>query len=172
MPPTPTPGPTTAKQHALETVTFAHALLDKMLATFPSDKMLFQPSPTSNHALWTMGHLAMTYMWLVTMFDPKKAPALPDSYHRLFGMGSTPTSDAGAYPPPAQVRKDFDACFKAFLACVQDLRDSDLYAPCASESGGFCTCKIDAAMKGAWHDGWHAGQLADLRRALKLPSVM
>lgn len=171
MPPTPA-APTNAKQHALETVKFAHGLIDKMLASFPADKMFFQPAPTSNHAVWTMGHLAMTYMWLVTMFDPRLAPALPDSYNGLFGMGSKVSSDASAYPPPAQVRKDYDACFAAFLRCVEALKESDLYAPCASESGGFCTCKIDAAMKGAWHDGWHAGQLSDLRRALKLPSVM
>jgi hypothetical protein len=169
MPPA---APTNAKQHALETVTFAHALIDKMLASFPADKMFFQPSPTSNHAVWTMGHLAMTYMWLVTMFDPSKAPALPDSYNGLFGMGSTPSSEPSNYPPHAQVRQHYDACFAAFLRCVEDLKESDLYAPCASESGGFCSCKIDAAMKGAWHDGWHAGQLSDLRRALKLPSIM
>lgn len=168
----PSPAPTNVKQHALETVKFAHGMIDKMLTTFPADKMFFQPMPTSNHAAWIMGHLACTYMWLITMIDPKMAPALPDSYNGLFGMGSHPSSDASKYPAPAQLRKDYDTCFNAFVKATESLKDTDLYAPTASESGGFCTCKLDAALKGAWHDGWHIGQLSDLRRALKLPSIM
>lgn len=168
----PNPVPTSPKQHALETVKFAHGLIDKMLATYPADKMFYQPLPSSNHAVWIMGHLACTYMWLITMIDPKLAPTLPDSYNGLFGMGSQPSSDASKYPSPAQIRKDYDTCFAAFVKSIEGMKDSDAWAPCASDSGGFCSCKIDAAYKGAWHDGWHIGQLSDLRRALKLPSVM
>ena len=31
---------------------------------------------------------------------------------------------------------------------------------------------LDAAVKGLWHEGWHLGQLAALRRGMGLPPMM
>ncbi|HZW07644.1 MAG TPA: hypothetical protein VFF65_11015, partial [Phycisphaerales bacterium] len=82
---------------------FAHGMIDKMLESIPADKSLHQPHPSSNHVLWTLGHLAATYAWFATTIDAKageRAPfKLPASYGTLFGMGSKPTCDASACPP-------------------------------------------------------------------------
>ncbi len=159
-------------KHAVELMTFSHGMLNTMLASLPAEKMVYQVHPTGNHALWTLGHLACTYAWFSTTIDAKGAGAIPESWGALFGMGSKPVGDAKAYPSVAEVRAAYDAAFAAYVKQVEGLSESDAWTACASDTGGFAKSKIDAAYKCAWHDGWHLGQIADLRRALGLPSVM
>lgn len=164
-------------KHAVELMKFSHGMLDKMLETIPAEKGLHQMHPTSNHVVWTLGHLACTYAWFATTIDAKagekvSAFALPESYGALFGMGSKPSGDAGVYPSLADVRKRYDGAFAAYVKMVEGLSAGDAETACASDTGGFASSKIDAAYKCAWHDGWHLGQIADLRRGLGLPPVM
>lgn len=158
-------------KHALETMNFAHGLLNKMIDSVPADKGCFQPHPSSNHIVWTMGHLASTYAWLCTLLDKDSKVAVPDAYNGLFGQASRPVAEATKYPPPGEVRGVFDRTFKAFVAAVEGLAEKDLWAKPDVETNGFATSKIDGAYKCAWHDGWHLGQVADIRRALGLPSI-
>ena len=96
------------KQHAVELMNFAHALLNKAIDTVPADKATFQAHAKSNHVLWTLGHLASTYNWLSTTIDPTGAttPKLPETYKALFTGECKPTADASKYPPLAEVRKN------------------------------------------------------------------
>jgi hypothetical protein len=162
-----------SKQHAIELMNFAHGLLNKAIDTVPADKATFQTHATCNHVLWTLGHLASTYNWLSTTIDPTGAttPKLPETYKALFTGECKPTADPSRYPPLAEVRKNYDAAFGAFLKLVEGLKESDLWTKPASDTGGFCSSKIDAAYKCAWHDGWHLGQVTDIRRTLALPSI-
>jgi hypothetical protein len=159
-------------KHAVELMKFSHGMLDTMLATVPADKGVHQVHPTSNHVVWTLGHLACTYAWFSGTIDAEGAAKLPESYNALFGMGSKPMGDAKAYPDAAEVRKAYDAAFAAYLKQVEGLSEAEAWTASAIDTGGFAKSKIDAAYKCAWHDGWHLGQVADLRRALGLPSIM
>jgi DinB superfamily len=158
--------------HAIETVKFAHDMLNKVIAAIPADKALFQIHPTSNHVVWTLGHLATTYAWFQTLFDAKANAGLPDSYNGLFGMGSNPSPDPAKNPPLAEVRAHYDAAFNGFLQRLEALPEPAAWSACEADTGGFASSKLDAAYKCAWHDGWHLGQVSDLRRALKLPGVL
>jgi hypothetical protein len=40
------------------------------------------------------------------------------------------------------------------------------------DTGGMATQRLDVISRVAWHDGWHLGQIAALRRTLGLPSAM
>jgi len=167
----------TSVKHAVEMMKFSHGMLDTMLKGIPDDKAAFQLHPTSNHVLWTLGHLACTYAWFATTIDAKAAEGsgphcLPEAFGKQFGMGSKPSGDASVYPPLAEMRRKYDESFAAYLKMVEGLTEADAWGPCASDTGGFASSKLDAAYKCAWHDGWHLGQIADLRRALGLPSVM
>jgi hypothetical protein len=165
-------------KHAVEMMKFAHGMLDKMLETIPDDKCVHQQHPTSNHVAWTLGHMASTYAWLATTIDANAASggtgafALPESYAKLFGGGSKPSANMKDYPPLAESRKRYNEAFAAYLKMVEGLSEKDAWSPCAIETGGFASSKIDGAYKCAWHDGWHLGQIADLRRALGLPPIM
>ncbi len=160
-----------SKKHAIELMNFAHGMVEKAAAGIPSDKVCFQASPTGNHLLWTLGHLSTTYAWLATMIDAKANANLPDSFNGLFGSGSKPVPDASKFPPFAEVRRHYENAWKLFLGLVEKLPESELWSACASDSMGFASSKIDSAYKCAWHDGWHLGQLAEVRKALKLPGL-
>lgn len=159
-------------KHAVETMKFAHGMLDTMLSSLPAEKALHQLHPTSNHVVWTLGHLACTYAWFSSTIDGKGAAAIPQAWGPLFGMGSKPVTDAKAYPAIEDVKKGYDAAFAAYIKQVEGLSEAEAWSAPATDTGGFAHSKIDAAYKCAWHDGWHLGQIADLRRALGLPSIM
>ena len=163
-----------SKAHALELLDFTHGLLNQMIDTVPADKATFQMHPTSNHVLYTLGHLACTYNWLSTMIDPTGAttPKLPETYKGLFTGECKPTSDASRYPAAAEVRKNYDAAFSAYRKLVEGLKETEIWSKPAIETKGFSSSKIDGAYKCAWHDGWHIGQVADVRRALGLKPLM
>lgn len=150
--------------------TFAHEVLVKAISDFPPDKVTFQTSPTDNHLLWHLGHLAMDYHWFASALDGKPSGVTED-VKKLFGMGSKPLPDAKVYPPLAELRKRFDEAWKRMAAAAESLRDEDAAKPPLVESGGFLKDRLDTVDKTAWHDGWHAGQLSGLRKALGLKGV-
>ncbi|MBX3357971.1 MAG: DinB family protein [Phycisphaeraceae bacterium] len=163
--------PAASRDRAVTSLRFAHTMLVDMIKDFPLDKVTFQASPTDNHVLWTIGHLAATYAWFATALGVS-APALPPEFNTLFGSGTKPVPDANAYPPFAEVRKAFDASFDAMLAGALSLPDAMLTAPCAVDTGGFCRDRLDALEKAAWHEGWHSGQVSGIRRALGIKPLM
>jgi hypothetical protein len=164
------PAPNPARR-ALQLFTFAHDSTTALLADWPEDKLTFQPSPTDNHALWTIGHLAATYQWFATLLDGTRAP-LPDNYYTLFGTGSKPVADPAAYPPAAEVRAHFNRAYQRFVDLAARIRPADAAKPTIGDSHGFCRDRADVLDKAAWHEGWHAGQLSSLRRALGLKGII
>ncbi len=162
---------TVMRDRAIGIAEFAHGMTAKFLRGFSDAQLTAQPAGLPNHALWTVGHLAVTAQWLAGMIDGKPG-TLPASYDKLFGYGSTPIDDPAAYPPYAEVLREFDSTFARVIDAARALDDAGLHAPCTCDTGGFCSDKLDAINKGAWHEGWHLGQLASLRKALGLPSAM
>lgn len=159
--------PTAHRDRALALLEFAHGQTRTLIRDFPHDKLTHQPSPTDNHALWTIGHLATGYAWFKSLLDGKMHP-LPETYNALFGMGSKPVSDPKVYPPFEQVSKHSEEAYAALLAAARAQTDADLVAPTAADAHGFARDRLDAIEKTAWHEGWHAGQLAGIRKALGL----
>jgi hypothetical protein len=159
------------KATAVANMQWVHITLDKLIDTFPEEQALRQHVPTENHLLWTIGHLAVTYSWLVSLLEGKMFE-LPESYNALFGYGSKPGADPAAYPPIAEVKKSYTAAYTRFLAAANKLTARDLDKAPAADSFGFAKTRHEVLLRAAWHDGWHSGQLSALRRALGLPSVM
>jgi hypothetical protein len=149
---------------------YAHEILVRAISDFPADKVAFQTSPTDNHLLWHLGHLAMDYNWFASAIDGKPA-GTTDAEKKLFGMGSKPLPDAKAYPPIAELRQRFEAGWLRVAAAAESLRDEDAANPPLIESGGFLKDCLDTVDKTGWHDGWHAGQICGLRKALGLKGV-
>ncbi len=162
----------TSRAHAIELVNFSHGVLVKMLAGFDETSALHQPHPAANHLVWTLGHLALTYDWLAGLIDASAKGSAPEGYGTLFGWDTKPTGERGKYPSLADVRGAFDAAFAGFLSAAKGLGEAEAWSPTTRETKGFATSRVDAVYKGAWHDGWHMGQVADLRRSLGLGSIM
>jgi hypothetical protein len=158
-----------AKERALQALEFNRTCTNNLLKDFPEDKGTFQPSPHCNHAIWIMGHLAVTDEWMHGMIAEVKTK-LPESYGKLFGYQTQPQSSAKAYPSFAEVKKNYQAARDNLLKAAHAVSDEALCKPLGEKGGGFVSDGLDALHKSAWHEGWHAGQLATVRRALGLPS--
>ncbi|MEI7656540.1 MAG: DinB family protein [Phycisphaerae bacterium] len=158
------------RDRALAHARFAHGMINKFAEGFAPEQVVAQAGACPNHLLWTLGHLASSASWTHGMITGA-SPIVPEGYHALFGMGSKPIGDAALYPSFDEVRQAYEATFQRIVDAVARLDDQDLLTPPEQESGGFITDKLDALNKLAWHEGWHLGQLSDLRRGLGLPHV-
>ena len=156
---------TIMRDRAIAHAKFARDTINRYVTGFNDEHHVVQPENVPNHILWTLGHLAATASWLNGLVSGAR-PVVPDSYNTMFGMDSKPVSDLTVYPPFSEVRKSFDDAFGALIANTAALDDDELLAPPAQDGGGFVTDKLDALFKFAWHEGWHIGQIANLRRGL------
>lgn len=155
---------------AIELFKWAHDMTGKLCAGFSEHQMHAQPSPTDNHLIWQIGHLATGYGWFASLLDGK-SPAIGEPYDKLFGFGSKPTDSPAAYPSHADVRRVHDEQFNRFVKAAARLTDAEGLTP-AINSNGFAKNKLDVIYKCVWHEGWHHGQISALRRAFGLPGVM
>ena len=144
-------------------------ITDKLIDGMPDDALTHQPSPSDNHALWTMGHLAGADCYFGGLCGATTHQ--PDSYEALFGMNSKP-GPRHAYPPVQAVRDTYKSTRHAVLEWLRHASDADLSKDLREQSKGFVTDPVNAMMLTAWHEGWHAWQVAGVRKALGLPSVI
>lgn len=158
-------------QHAANLLKWVRFVSDSVIKDFPESAMTRMESPTSNHALWVLGHLASTDAWIASVANIPGI-SVPETYAKLFGSGSKPVASAASYPKPAEVRKLFDANRAALLKWLESASPAALATPLKEKTGGFCDDPIDGLYKLAWHEGWHFGQVATIRKAMGLPSVM
>jgi hypothetical protein len=161
----------TPRQHANSVLKFARKISMDFIKDYPENKFTWQATPVDNHPLWVLGHLALTDTWIAGVVGAKGVTA-PEGWDKLFGQGSKPVSDPKKYPSVAEVKKLFDANRAAVLNWFEAASDKDLATNLTEKTGGFCSDPVDAMFKIAWHEGWHMGQVATLRKGLGLPAVM
>lgn len=77
-----------------------------------------------NPIIWEIGHLTVTQNWLVMYLC--KGPAERISWAKIFGMGSSPTSNKKDYPPYDEVRNMFKHIHQKSLHFVSALSNEDL----------------------------------------------
>ena len=150
---------------------FACRMVADMAAGIPDEKSCEQLAGAANHKLWTLGHMAQSNQWFASLIDGQPI-TFPAEWDRLFGMGSKPTDDEAGYPPIADVRAAYEASIDRLCAAIESLDDREIVAGPAGDGANFVHDKLDSALKGAWHAGWHLGQLAGLRKGLGLPTLM
>ena len=158
------------RDRALAHAKFAHGMINKFAEGFAPEQVVAQAGACPNHLLWTLGHLASSASWTHGMITGG-APIVPEGYSSLFGMGSKPIGDPALYPSFDEVRAAYESSFRRLVDAVEQLDDEALLQAPEQDSGGFISDKLDALNKLAWHEGWHLGQLSDLRRGLGLPNV-
>jgi hypothetical protein len=155
----------------LESFRFTAKFADAQLEGLPDEHALAQLPGADNHKAWTLGHQAISRAWFASSIGGT-LPKMPEAYPALFGTASKPTSDPGLYPPLDELRTNYRAGFDAIVSAIESLTDADLQKPAHGDSGGFITTRMDAIVKAVWHEGWHGGQIATLRRGLGLPHLM
>jgi hypothetical protein len=161
----------TPRQHAVSLLKFTRHITLDILKGIPDDKFAHQRSPADNHPAWVLAHLAMTDAWIGGLLSVPGIK-IPDGWDKLAGQGSKPTSNLKQYPAPSELRTVFESTRAALLNFLEACPDSALQGDLKEKTGGFATDPIDGLFKIAWHEGWHMGQVATLRKDLGLPPVM
>lgn len=155
----------------IDGIMWSHGMLGALLNGWPSDRWTYQSAPTDGHALWQVGHLACVYDWFANLLDGQKGN-VPEAYNAMFGYGSKPTPDASAYPNVDSVRGVHEGAWERLSKVLSKMKDEDLAKACAGDTHGLAKNKGEIVRMIAWHDGWHQGQVSNLRKALGLPGVM
>ncbi len=153
--------------HALWSMAFAKRQLEGYLNGFEGDAWVAQPSEGANHALWQVGHLAIAYNFFASKFG--NIEPLEDKWNSLFGMGTEPNPDINAYPPPAEA-------LEVMWAQRQKLVDNMSAVPAEEldtewQTEGFIKTPAQMMSFAPIHDATHAGQLAMIRKHLKMERV-
>ena len=159
-----------AKTGAIKALRMARGINNQLVDGTPADKAAFQPSPTDNHILWVLGHMPYGYAYFAEILGGK-IDEPPEAWKPLFNAGSKPVGDATKYPPLAELRRVYDRAFDQFMAIVEKMPVEDLAKPPAI-AADWIPDRLAALHAVVWHEGWHGGQIASIRKALGLPSVM
>lgn len=157
----------------------------RYLAGFDDSNQTRQAPHLPNHAAWNLGHCALTMHRARQRIAP--GSVLPDSDFigggtahgggdaRRFAVesvsfGSSPVDDRAAYPGFARGVEIFEHACEALAQTMLALPDAELEQLVEWGSGTHLP-KHQMAMRMVGHNGMHAGQIADLRRALGFKSI-
>jgi len=129
-------------------------------------EVTFPTSRGGNHPLWVLGHTIHSEAGLVNGFVLGKPNPLA-KWGSLFGMGTRPVSDVGKYPSVPELLAEFDKVRAETIKLLDGLTDADLDKPSlappelANMFGTVGQCLAGISL----HLAFHAGQIADARRA-------
>lgn len=160
-----------AGESAIESYEFAHGLTGAMVKNWPADQWTAQPGGMANHALWTLGHLAVSAEDFALIAGLAITPP-PEGYRRLFANGSVPSPNAADYPPADEVVQWFERTARELIEEAKKLTDAEWSQPAARGQPPFARIRMHGLTRAAWHEGWHVGQLSLLRRALGMKALM
>ena len=158
---------TSLRDHLISNLNWTRQCTEDIIKGFPENKLTFQTNETDTHVLWTLGHLILSDRWILSMVGGGEYE-VPESYEKLFGFQSKAVASADAYPPIAELRRHFDESRRRLVAWLEQVDDDQLKKAVDDGGMGFAKTALDALSKQMWHEGWHAGQIAPLRRALGL----
>ncbi len=155
-------------------------LLLRFLRGFDETNRTIQLDGLPNHPTWILGHCAFS-MARLTQFIGGAVPSEDDFSVTLepkptryfiesIAKNSKPVDDPDRYPTLARGREIFENAIEK-LACTLERTHAERLSSTIDWNGE--QRRIDAmAMRICFHNGMHAGQLTDLRRALKFDRVL
>ncbi len=152
-------------ENGIAALNFARQATLALLEDVPEDKLTHQPCAAANHALWITGHLAHADDYFLTAAGHKPARC-PQSWGKLFGMGSTPQTGAGVYPPLSELKEALSNNREALLGWFGAMSADELAKPISDDFKVFAASYGMLMTSSAWHEGMHAGQLTVVRKSL------
>jgi hypothetical protein len=130
-----------------------------------TDAAMTRSTPTGNPVVWLVGHLCIVEGNMPRILLGRPNPV--EHWTPLFGMGTQPKSDAGAYPPFEEVLSKYRELRAANLKMLDEIGDAGLDRKPAWVPPGFEDIMTTAGHTLALlslHNMVHYGQIADARR--------
>lgn len=160
-------------------------LLGRYLVGFNDVTAVRQTPDLPNHVAWTLGHLALTMHRVAASIEgtgvglPEKdfvngggfAGSKDKGYidADAVGFGSKPEDRHDKYPTLARTTEIFNTACDRLAAAVRTCDDAKLDSVVPFGSMQMPVWALVSRM--TFHNGFHTGQIADLRRALGFRSI-
>jgi hypothetical protein len=157
-------------EFGLEGMAFTRGALERLYNDFPREKLCYQPFPGANHALWTMGHLASADEFFLDKVANKPTTRFKELESKFF-MNSKPSPNPGDYPPHEELQAYFHDARERLTSYFKSLSPAQLSEPLPGEMKNFAATRAILMRAIAWHEGFHSGQLAVIRKSLGLAPV-
>ena len=143
------------------------SLFEMALEGLSKEELLKSVGDGSNPMIWMVGHLASTRSSLLNLLGREQEV----SWAGRFGRGTT-ISDAGEYPPLEQMLAVWKDTTTALMARFEEISDRELSA---ESPRNFPV--PDKTIRGAisfmaYHEAYHVGQMAYLRKWLGRGSLV
>jgi len=176
---------TTGRQHVLaEGVRSTKLLLGRFLTGFNDVTHVRQTPDLPNHVAWNLGHLALTMHRVAAMLDGGPVPAKDfvsgDGFKgsRDTGMmdseavafGSKPEDRHDRYPKLERCTETYNSACERLALAITNSPDAKLDDTARWGNGELPMHQLIIRM--VFHNGFHTGQISDLRRALGFKMIM
>ena len=160
----------------------SRTLIARYFKGFDESNHTKQAQHLPNHFAWTLGHLALTLHRTSEKFDGRALPETdfvagdgraggPTKYDtESVCFGSEPVDDARLYPTHDRCVTIFDDANQRLVSAIRRTDDAKLEMLATWGSGQVKLWSL--AIRMVFHNGTHCGQLADLRRALGMGSIL
>ncbi len=164
-----------AREVLADSIASTKGLMERYLAGFTDETRIAVAPRLPNHAAWNLGHCALTMHRLAERVDGLPLPAAdfgegPARFApEAVAFGSAPTPDSGAFPSLARGVEIYRAACDRLAAAVRAGSDDQLRQ--LVKWGGVDQPWWLLVARLIFHNGFHTGQIADLRRALEFKSV-
>ncbi|MCE7974352.1 MAG: DinB family protein [Leptolyngbya sp. PLA1] len=163
-----------------ESVLMSKPLVLRFLPGFDDSNATRQAPNLPNHAVWSLGHLALTMHRVAEKLDGVPLPGDtfapgPAGDARRFAtesvsFNSEPADTPANYPPLARAVEIFEKACDRLAAAARHATDAVLDAP---TPWGATTVPVwTLVLRMSFHNGIHTGQLTDLRRSLGFKRVL
>ena len=164
---------TKAASTAIDALVAQHALATKILAAntagLSHDDSLVAPTGGGNCANWVIGHLVKARNDHVAQLG--HARPFPPSRFERYGNGKPPL-DQGEALPFEELNRSFAALHEPLVAALRAATPEALDTPVPNSPTGNPDETVGSfAAAIAFHEGYHLGQLALLRRTLGKPGL-
>jgi DinB family protein len=172
----------TRQQILADCVRESRVLLVRYLKGFDDSNHTKQAPSLPNHIAWTLGHLALTMNRTAEKLNGQPVPesdfikndSRAGDTQRFdtesVSFGSKPTADPKVYPKYARCVAIFDASVERLATAVLGADDARLESPTKWGQGEVKLWTLLPRM--VFHNGCHTGQIADLRRALNMGTIL
>jgi hypothetical protein len=142
-------------------------LYDKALDGLDEKALLSRPAEVTNPIVWIAGHLAYSRAGLARILGAQRELPWPE----LFARGAKGAAPE-AYPDIAEIRAAWNHATTSLMERLEALGEADLAAP-SPRSFPIPDKTIRGAITfGAFHESYHVGQMAYLRKWLGFPGLV
>ena len=171
----------TGQEMLAEAVLASKTLFTRYVTGFNDNNRTRQAPNLPNHAIWCLGHCALTMNRVAQNMDGQPIPDSdfsaddgPADGNRFrtesIAFGSAPTDESDHYPPLARGLEVYNSACDRLAAAVRAADQETLNRNIPWGQSELPLWSL--VLRVAFHNGMHGGQITDLRRAIGLDRVI